>query len=135
MLFRSQTTQNKLVRFVLNLEPRSHIESEHFKLLNWLPVQNRVEQILLCHMFKINNNVAPDYLKQNFIPQTAQHNHRTRLSVKGGYCIPKVKTSGSKSFCYIATKLWNNLPAEVINCKTYKSFKNYVKDYMLSKSF
>ena len=48
-------------------------------------MQSRVEQILLCQVFKIGNNVAPGYLKQHFIPQAAQHNHRTRLSVRGGF--------------------------------------------------
>jgi hypothetical protein len=33
-----QVTQNKLIRFVLNLGYRSHIDNAHFKILNWLPV-------------------------------------------------------------------------------------------------
>ena len=129
-----QTTQNKLIRFIFDLDPKSHIGSEHFRILNWLPVQSRVEQIMLCQVFKINKNVAPEYLKQHFVAQTAQHNHRTRLSVKGGYSIPKVKTSGSKTFCYVATKIWNNLPRELTTIDKYKPFKIAVKDFLLSKS-
>ena len=36
-----QTNQNKLIRFVLDLESRAHISKEHFELLNWLPVNSR----------------------------------------------------------------------------------------------
>ena len=46
-----QITQNKLIRFVLNLNPRSHISSEHFSNVEWLPVESRVNQITLCHVF------------------------------------------------------------------------------------
>ena len=54
-----QTTQNKLMRFVLDLDARSHIGAEHFKSLNWLPVNKRVEQIILCHVFKNKKWFSP----------------------------------------------------------------------------
>ena len=47
-----QVTQNKLVRFVLNLDQRAYIEHNHLKQLNWLPVKDRVNQIILFHVFK-----------------------------------------------------------------------------------
>ena len=37
-----QTTQNKLIRCVLDLESRAHISKEHFELLKWLPIKSRV---------------------------------------------------------------------------------------------
>ena len=86
-----QTTQNKMIRFVLNLDCRTSITAEHFKLLKWLPVQKRVEQIILCHVFKVKNNLAPVYLCESFITQDTIHSHSTRLSKKGGFAIPTVK--------------------------------------------
>ena len=47
-----QITQNKLIRFVLDLESRAHISKEHFELLNWLPVNSRVDHLTLCHFLK-----------------------------------------------------------------------------------
>ena len=47
-----QTTQNKLIRFVLDLQRRAHISKEHFELLNWLPVNSRVDHLTFCHVFK-----------------------------------------------------------------------------------
>ena len=127
-----QTTQNRVVRFIFNLEPRSHITTDHIKSLNWLPVQSRVDQFMLCHVFKIINNLAPQYLKQFFL-QTKQHSHLTRLSVKGGFGIPKVKSCGSKSFCFNAAKLWNNLPSMVAQIPKYKTFKVAVKNELLNQ--
>ena len=51
---RLQVTQNKMIRFVLKLEPRSHIGSDEFKSLGWLPVSKRVDQIILNHIFGSN---------------------------------------------------------------------------------
>jgi hypothetical protein len=64
-----QVTQNKLIRFVIDLDARSHIDPYHFRSLNWLPVNKRADQIILCHVFKIKNGLAPDYMEEYFIPQ------------------------------------------------------------------
>jgi len=45
-----QTTQNELIRLVLDLESTAHLSKEHFELLNWLPVNSRVDHLTLCHV-------------------------------------------------------------------------------------
>ena len=42
-----QTTQNKITRFVLNLDPRSRIENEHFAKLGWLPFFKKKKELIL----------------------------------------------------------------------------------------
>ena len=42
-----QVTQNKIIRFVLNMDSRAHVGSEVFKSLGWLPILKRVDQIIL----------------------------------------------------------------------------------------
>ena len=59
---RLQTAQNKLIRFVLNLDQMIRVGPEHFETLNWLPVTKRVDQIILCHVFKIKSGTALDLL-------------------------------------------------------------------------
>jgi len=81
---RLQTTQNKRIRFVFDLDSQAHIGPEQSIKLNWLPVQSRVEQIMLCHVHKINNNSAPEYMKQHVLSHTSLHSYNTRLSTKGG---------------------------------------------------
>ena len=52
-----QTTHNKLIRFVLDVESRAHISKEQFELLNWLPVNSRVDHLFLLHIWE--NKVWP----------------------------------------------------------------------------
>jgi len=137
-----QITQNKIIRFVLNLLPRSHIGRDQFNNLKWLPVHSRVNQILLCHVFKISKNRAPFYLQDHFTPVSTVHNHSTRLrskitSVDGTlsdclrYVLPTVKSFGKNSFAYNGCKLWNNLPQNVRDASTISSFKVKVKKQFL----
>ena len=58
-----QTSQNKCIRFVLDLKSRAHISKEHFELLNWLPVNSRVDHLTLCHVFKMRNGISPQYMR------------------------------------------------------------------------
>ena len=50
---RLQVTQNKIIRFILQMDPRSHVGADTFRSLRWLPVSKRVEQIILNHVFKV----------------------------------------------------------------------------------
>jgi hypothetical protein len=141
-----QVTQNKIIRFVLNLQSRSHIGSEHFLKLKWLPVQSRVNQIILCHVFRINSNTSPIYLRDMFIPVSSIHRYPTRFRSYADpssettlrsmndslrFMIPKVKGFGKKSFAYSGCCLWNNLPQYVRNVDTISAFKNKVKEHLL----
>ena len=57
-----QTSQNKLVRLLLKLNPRAHLTSTHFSSLGWLRVEERVSHLSLCLVFKILNESVPKYL-------------------------------------------------------------------------
>ena len=61
-----QTTQNKIIRFVLNLESMTHIDPVHFEFLEWLPVCKKVKYIILWHIFKISNGLTPEYMVEHF---------------------------------------------------------------------
>ena len=72
-----QTTQNKIIRFVLNLDPRSRIENEHFSTLGWLLFCKRVDFTTLCLVFNIHVNTAPSYMHENFTPINKIHHYGT----------------------------------------------------------
>ena len=128
---RLQTTQNKLIRFVLNLDQMIHVGPEHFKILNWLPVTKRVDQIILCHVFKIKSGTAPDYLGEYFSLASSVHGYSTRFRDNGSYTIPKVKGFGKKSFAYKGCMLWNDLPLYIRKINGLREFKDAVKNYLL----
>ncbi len=51
-----------MIRFALDLGPRTHITEEHMKELNMLRIPNRVKQLRLNIAHKIFYNKAPAYL-------------------------------------------------------------------------
>ena len=128
-----QVTQNKIIRFVLNMDSRAHVGSEVFKSLGWLPVSKRVDQIILNHVFKVKSGQSPDYMVEHFIQASSIHSYGTRFRETGCFSIPKVKGFGKKSFGYNGCVLWNELLGDIRNLQRYPNFKVAVKKFLLSK--
>lgn len=128
---RLQVTQNKIIRFVLKMDPRSHVGANEFKSLGWLPVSRRVEQIVLNHVFKIKSGKSADYMTENFIQATSVHSYGTRFRESGCFSIPKVKGFGKKSFVYSGCILWNDLPNNIKEIQGIYDFKMAVKKHFL----
>ena len=63
---RIQTTQNKSMRFCLQLDELKHISHEEFECLNWLPVTYRFKQFVNTIVFKYFNEQCPNYLNEAF---------------------------------------------------------------------
>ena len=61
---RIQTTQNKCVRFWLQLDKLKDISHEEFERLNWLPVTCRFKQCVNTIAFKYFNEQCPNYLNE-----------------------------------------------------------------------
>ena len=57
-----QVTQNKVVRFVLELGPREHIGQTELDRAGFLSVQDRATQLILHTMYDVYRDTAPDYL-------------------------------------------------------------------------
>ena len=122
---RLQVTQNKIIRFVLKMDPRSHIGANEFKSIGWLTVSRSVDQIILNHVFKIKSWQSAHYMAENFIQASSVHSYGTRFRESGNFSIPKVKSFGKKSFVYNGCILWNDLPSHI------KVNKAFMKKYFL----
>ena len=124
-----QCAQNKCIRFCLKLNSHTHLDKEHFKEINWLPVQERVNQRICVNVYRYFNQIAPSYMSDIFIPQitlinTRNSMHRLKIQIK--------KTNmGQNSLSYLGPKLWNTLPNEIKACKSTNSFKHKVKNKFL----
>jgi len=143
-----QVTQNKVIRFVLDLDTRAHIGKEQFDTLKWLQVGDRVDFKTLCHIFKVHSGLAPSYMKEHFVPASSVHHFKTRFNVKsssanghsdvtfsdsGRYRLDlEVKGFGAKSFASRACNLWNALPQRIRDCGTMAKFKVKTKEHLLS---
>ena len=125
-----QITQNKVIRYLLNQTPRTHIGAMEFRKVNMIPIEVRVNQLKLNHMFKIINNQAPKYLQISLLRE--QHNLNTRYS-QNAVIVPHVKNSGASSFVYTASTLWNSLPPNLQCTNTKYEFKKGVKAWLNRK--
>jgi len=118
--------QNKCIRFCLQLDNRSHIGEAQFKIINWLPVNDRVKQISNVYVFKYFSNMTPYYIGELF------ENHENRSTRTRNSFLklkqPSVKTNfGKKALFYTAPVLWNKLKCEIKQCKSVNSFKHAIK--------
>ena len=100
-----QIVQNKVIRFVLGIPPRTHLGCSEFSRVNILPVKYRAAQIKLNHMFNIVHGSASKYLKHS-INQSRSNRYNTRSG--NLYCVmPSVKGFGMKSYS-----------TQIVNCGT-----------------
>ena len=145
---RLQTTQNKVIRFVLQMGNRSHVGQEQFSYLSWLPVSKRVEQIMLCHVHRVKYGLAPEYLGEHFKPLPDVHGHCTRsnkvanpdsdyfaseftFADSGRFSKPRVGSFGLKTFTNNGINLWNNLPQDLRVIAEPYQFKGAIKKFYL----
>ena len=127
-----QCAQNKVIRYTLNTSPMKHIGAYEFILVGILPVDYRVEQLKLGHMFNIMNESAPSYLMENVHLVQSQHSYSTRIS-ELSFAIPRVCTAGKCSFLYTSILHWNGLPVDIKNIHSKSRFKNAVKKHLRSR--
>lgn len=128
---RLQSTQNRLIRLVLNLPSKEHLSTRHFSDVGWLPVGSRVDQIKILHVHRIVNKLAPCYLSENFTLVSEIHDHCTRSSLNCFY-LPKVGSNSIKSFFYTSIKLWNSIPNLIKKIESRECFKSHLKKHIMS---
>ncbi len=126
-----QIIQNKMVRLIVDLGPRTHITTKHMADLNIPKIPGRVQQLRFNITHKIYYNQAPTYLQTNFSKNNDRGQH-TRGSY-GNFVVPNVKGAEGNTFYCSAIKDWNKLPIELKTCENIASFKKRVKKHLLQK--
>ena len=123
--------QRRMIRFILDLDFRAHIDGSHLKCLGWLSVSDRAKYFRLLHVFRINSKQSPEYLMENFTRVNAIHSHSTRGSA-ANFFVPKIGPTEilRKSFFFSGICDWNSLPLEIKSIQSEKSFKTSLKAYM-----
>ncbi len=112
-----QILQNKKVRFILDLAPRTRLTVDHMKELNLLRVSDRAKQLRLNNAYKIFYNQALGYLQENFVKTRNRLQHKR--SSQWNFNVPNVKGNESNTFYFNAVKDWNSLPNNLKTVRTY----------------
>ena len=85
-------------------------------------------------MYKILNNMAPDYLRQLFYNVSETHERALRSADNELLTTPLCRiTYYEKSFTVTGAREWNSLPLNLRKLPTIQSFKTAVKSYFLNK--
>ena len=61
-----QVARNKCIRFCLKLQSREHISNEHFHKLDWLPINQMLQQCVTPTVFKFDQKKCPTYTNEVF---------------------------------------------------------------------
>ena len=127
---RLQGTQNKCMRFCLQLNKMSRICTKEFLELIWLNVHDRYLQFIGPDVFKFHNNQCPDYFHDVFC-SVDDNGLATRSSVKNLKLPFRKSKLGKQSLSYVGTSTkteliifrypWKHLPREpYIRTNNYK---------------
>ena len=98
------------------------------------PVHKRVDQLKMNHMFNIIQGISPAYLREDIL-LSDNSNHQTRSVTSPSCEIPRVNSSGLKSFFFTAIKCWNSLPSCVRNIDLKQPFKSMLKKTIWDQMF
>ena len=104
---RIQTTQNKCIRFCLQLDKLKHISHEEFERLNWLPVTYRFKQCVNGIAFRYFNEQCSNHLNEDFDVHV-ENNFRLRGSFQNLKCSFRETNTGQLGLSYISPTFCTN---------------------------
>ena len=116
--------QKRAARLILDKDltaPSVHL----FRELNWLTFPERVMYQKALLIYKIFNDMCPDYLRDLFTLTSNVHDRTLRSSSEFQLYSPKPRTEFfRKSFVSSGTNIWNCLPYYVKNATNINQFKS-----------
>ena len=133
-ILRLQATQNKCIRFCLQLDKMSRICVNEFLELNWLNVHDRYLQFIVSDIFKFYNNQCPDYFNEVFCPIDDNGVGTATRCCNKKFKLPFRKSKlGMQSLSYVGPSTWNKLPNNLKTATSVNCFKHDIKKYFLKK--
>ena len=116
----------RALRFVNN-DMYSNYETQLEKSRKNSLLKTRLK-FLAVEMYKVKNNLTPNYIFELFTPEILPYNLRyTEKFILPAY---RTKTYGYRSFNYMGAKLWNNLDN---NCRNSSSLFQFVSYWSVVK--
>ena len=133
---RLQVAQNSAVRLIEGLKRHDHV-SKSMKELHWLPIPARIQFKLMTTIWKILNNMAPEYLT-GLVQLKPENEHNLRSNDKGLLLVPNSRNQNNfedRAFHYSAPSLWNSLSVKLRNSKTLILFRKRLKPHLFTKFY
>ena len=128
---RLQGLQNKAMRYRLNCNKFTKIKLM-LDTLEWLGVRNGIEMQVMVFIYKIRNQLAPEYLIDMLNEANPTHSYETRQ--KSDFYLSRVnKASTMNNVFYKGLRAYNKLPDYIKKLKTLIAFKREMRLLLLSQ--
>ena len=115
--------QKRAARLILDKDYTTP-SKDLFNELNWLTFPERVTFQKAVLVYKIINDLSPEYLKNIFTFTSNIHDRTLRSSSQFQLYSPRPNTElFRKSFLYSGSSIWNSLPFHVKNASSVFQFK------------
>lgn len=127
-LRRLQKLQNKFMRFILNCNKYTPIRTM-LDALQWQSVKQRIIFNVLLLIYKLTNNLLPEYLTNIIVRGRNVHQHRTR-QINDLRVVPFTMTTNQKSIYYNGIQLFNQLPLDIKNARSVGEYKRKCSEWV-----
>ena len=126
---RLQKLQNRAARVIMNMS--NDIDSSiALSALGWEPLNLMRKRAKAKLMYKTLNKMGPESLANLFTYKSEVSNHKLR-GISSGLCLPQPRTNNMKnSFMYDGAHLWNSIPNDIRECKTFSCFQNRIATHI-----
>ncbi len=128
-----QLVQNAAARVLTRTRKYDHI-SPVLSTLHWLPTKHRIDFKILLMTYKALNGLAPQYLSELLSHYSPPRPLRSQNSGRLKYLEYQNQLRG-RSFSFLASKLWNNLPNTVREADTLCQFKSRLKTHLFNLTY
>jgi hypothetical protein len=131
-----QVILNRAIRFIFNLNKRTHI-TYYQKKLHILPITYRIKFKLCLLAYRILNQIAPSYLSDDFATFTPTTSINLRIGRgRDVYMFQNEKTATRKTtLVHNIKEEWNCLPLHLRNTESISIFKKKLKTYYFNQAF
>ena len=92
-------------------------------------MRERIEYDTASMVYKIDNDFAPTHMKNMFMKSDEVHSYSTRSAASGDFHLSKMNLNIRKAFfSYRGAYMWNQLPVQIEEAQSVKTFQNYLKE-------
>lgn len=129
------TLQNKIVRIISGVPPRTNTDMLYEKL-DILSVKRLFTYNVAMFMYKYDNDMLPELFTNSFTPVSSIHPHETRQATSDHlYIMFQGSNRGQKQLKYIGPHLWNYLIENMNPNCSIGLFKKSLRNLLLTSSF
>jgi hypothetical protein len=123
-----QRLQNKAMRIIIRCHKRTHVK-DMLEVLCWMSIEQRVIFNTLLFIFKIKNNLVPEYLCKKISKNSEMHEHNTR---KCNDFFIKSQSSAAlkKSVFQSGLSEYNKMPNDLKNEMSVNGFRRKLSNYV-----